>query len=147
MKGFTVELDHAPGTGLPSIGVRRSQGFWLYNRSPIFPCGIRSKFDSPVVVPLAFLGAGIALEAHRGPILAGRWQSVEQVDVPACPAFFAIAAFDDCGFNGVFHILGNSALWGNRSNAVIMATDYHVVMHFVNNVIIDCLRRPFKIPP
>jgi hypothetical protein len=44
------------------------------------------------VVLFTVLGAGVWLHAHGGPLLAGRWQAVEQVDVAARFAVFAFAA-------------------------------------------------------
>src|ERR1019366_8560737 len=102
-KCLRIEQHHAPGAGLASIAAQLLPGLRLHNRSAVFPNRVGSKFNPPPVKPLAFLGAGIGLEANCCPVPPLFCPSVERIDMFACFAVFTFAAFDDFRFNCVFH--------------------------------------------
>ena len=93
-EGFSIEHDPASGTGWP---VRH------HDRSSILPGVTGSVLQRPIVLFLAFLGAGVRLEAEREELPPFLRPAVEGVEMPACLAIRAVTAFNAARYEGVFH--------------------------------------------
>jgi hypothetical protein len=105
-----VEWNHALRNRLCFIWALLLHRVRLHDRRAVLPDGIRSKVYPSRVILFAFLGAGVRLEAHCSPIAPCCCASVEHVNMPACPAIFAVAAFDDYRFNPVRSTVGTQIM-------------------------------------
>jgi len=89
-EGFVIENDLVPGAGFQFRRLGLSPALWRQDRRPVFPNVFRLKWDAPVMVPLAVLSAGVALEADANELPLAVPPAVEFVEMFSRPAIRAV---------------------------------------------------------